>query len=107
MARVGYNPEMNKQNLPLKSQARTEGGSFRFRVKEFGDGTPFITAEPQHITTTLVGNEAFMSFELNRGTTLAEAERIAEYLNNHISMVTYTIFGDHPMFRAVPPNGKS
>jgi hypothetical protein len=98
---------MNKEDRPLSSQARTEGGSFRFRVKEFGDGTPFITAEPQRITTTLVGDDAFFSFELNKGATYAQAERIAEYLNENIDKVTFTLFGDHPMFGAVPPDGKS
>jgi hypothetical protein len=98
---------MNSEDRPLRSQARTEGGSFRFRVKEFGDGTPFITAEPQRVTTTLIGNEAFLSFELNKGTTYAQAEKIAEYLNDNINLVTFTLFGDHPMFGAVPPDGTS
>jgi hypothetical protein len=46
-----------------RSQARTERGEFRFTVKEFADGTPFITAEPQRITTTVVGDDAFFSFD--------------------------------------------
>jgi hypothetical protein len=98
---------MNKEDRPLNSQARTEGGSFLFRVKEFGDGTPFITAEPRRITTTLVGDDAFFSFELNKGITLTQAEKIADYLNENIDMVTFTLFGTHPMFKAIPPDGKS
>jgi hypothetical protein len=46
------------------------------------------------------------SFELNKGTTLAQAEKIAEYLNNNIELVPFTLFGDHPMFAAIPPDGK-
>lgn len=86
-----------------RSQARTERGDFLFAVKEYGDGTPFIAAEPRRLTTTLVGGSAFLAFNLNLGVTMAQAQGVADYLNKNIDTVSFTIFGDHPMFKAVPP----
>jgi hypothetical protein len=88
-----------------RSQARTERGDFLFAVKEYGDGTPFIAVEPRRLTTTLVGGDALLAFDLNPGVTMAQAQSIAEYLNKNISSVSFTVFGTHPMFEAVPPKG--
>jgi hypothetical protein len=54
----------------------------------------------------LIGKKAFLSFELNKGATHARAEKIAEYLNDNVNLVTFALFGDHPMLGAVPPIGK-
>jgi len=88
-----------------RSLARTERGDFLFAVKEYGDGTPFIAAEPRRLTTTLIGGDAFLAFDLNPGVKMAQAQSIAEYLNKNISSVAFTVFGTHPMFKAIPPKG--
>ena len=87
----------------MGTHARTEHGSFLFAVKEHGGPThePWIVAEPRKITTTLVGREAFLGFTLHTAD-LAEARRIATFLNDNIDEITFTIFDDHPMFRASP-----
>jgi hypothetical protein len=37
-------------------------------------------------------HNAFLGFDLRKGTTYDEARKIAEYLNAHIEMVTCTVF---------------
>lgn len=58
---------------------------------------PFITAEaygtePDH-EHPLMGPD-FLSFDVGPGTSLDEAERIADFLNTHVRYVAITRFGD-------------
>jgi hypothetical protein len=87
----------------MGTKARTERGDFLFAVKEFGGPNyePWIMAEPRHITTTLVGQGAFVGFTLHTKN-LAEAEKIARFLNDNIDEITFTIFDGHPMFSVSP-----
>ena len=62
------------------TQATTERAEYVFTVKEFGDGTPWITLEPRHQSLKSLGN-SFLGLELNEGSTLQKAEEIARYLN--------------------------
>jgi hypothetical protein len=86
------------------STARTERGKFLFKVSEWGppDYAPFISTEPYTITTTLVGESAFLGFDLNTKDA-AEAQAIADFLNENIKCVTFTILDDHPMYKAELP----
>jgi hypothetical protein len=86
------------------SKARTERGDFLFAVKEFGPPSMglFITGEPRGNTTTLVGESAFFAFDL-KTKNINEAEIVADFLNQHIESVSFTIFDDHPMYNAQPP----
>lgn len=81
------------------TRARSEHGEFKFTVKEFADGTPYLAAEPMRSAMTLF-DEAQMFFQLRPGTDIEEAHRIAKYLNQHISTVGITLFEAHPMFSA-------
>ena len=39
----------------------------------------------------ILGKHGFIGFELKPGTTMEEAERIAEYLDKHIDFITCTL----------------
>jgi hypothetical protein len=65
--------------------AKTERGSYRFTVKETARGTFFLAAEPAG--DTLKGLYGLLGFSLQEGTTLEEAERIADLMKqpDHIA----------------------
>jgi hypothetical protein len=84
------------------TEARTEHGEFRFAVKEREDGTPWITAEPLRSSMTML-TDAFIGFQLPKGTTLEQAERIADYMNRNITSISMTLFDSHPMFEHLKP----
>jgi hypothetical protein len=88
-------------NEDRMTKARSEHGEFRFRVKEFGDGTTYLAAEPERSAMTLL-DEAQMFFQLRSKMNIAQAQRVADYLNEHISSVGITLFENHPMFNATP-----
>lgn len=71
--------------------ASTEKKKYRFTVKEFGDGTPWIMLEPYEGNFTCMGN-ASLGFDLKKGTDLKKASEIAAFLNNHIDRVSLTSF---------------
>ncbi len=83
------------------TRARSEHGEFKFTVKEFADGTPYLAAEPLQSKMTLL-DEAQMFLQLQPGTDIEEAHKMAKYLNQHISTVGITVFEAHPMFGAKP-----
>ena len=87
------------------TKARTERGDFLFKVSIYGDKgySPFISTEPRRITTSLVGKDGFVAFDL-KTKDFEEAERIADFLNEHIERIAFTIFEGHPMFNVKPPN---
>jgi hypothetical protein len=89
----------------MSSKARTERGDFLFKVSEYGrpSNALFISTESRRITTTLVGESAFLGFDL-KTKDIHEAERIAAFLNANIETVSYTIFDDHPMYNAKVPS---
>ena len=62
----------------------------RFRVREYGDGTPYIAIEPCSGTLALLkfGN---LYFDLCEGAIYEKAQEIAEYMNDNIKSLAYTI----------------
>ena len=66
----------------------TERGSYRFTVKETGRGTFFLAAEPAG--DRLERLYGLLAFHLEEGTTIEEAQRIAELMNNKITSLTLT-----------------
>jgi hypothetical protein len=66
----------------------TERGSYRFVVKETARGTFFLAAEPAG--DELKGLYGLLGFELEEGTTIEDAMRIAELMNNRITSLTLT-----------------
>ncbi len=71
--------------------ADTERAEYVFRVKESGDGTPWIVLEPRRANLAILG-DGFLGLELTRGIEFKKAEEIARYLNEHIESVSYTGF---------------
>ena len=61
----------------------------RFRVREYGDGRPYIAIESYDRTLALLkfGN---LYFDLPEGTTFEKAQEIAEYMNDNIESLAYT-----------------
>jgi hypothetical protein len=66
----------------------------RFRVREYGDGTPYISIESYERTLALLkfGN---LYFDLPEGTTFEKAQEIAKYMNNNIKSLAYTRLESH------------
>ena len=62
---------------------------YKFIVKEYHDGTPWLVLEPltDHLPNLKRG---FMGFDLAEGTTHKEAQELAEILNGKVTTVTYT-----------------
>lgn len=83
------------------TKARSEHGEFRFRVKEFADRTRYLAAEPERSAMTLL-DEAQMFFQLRSKMNIAQAQRVADYLNEHIASIRITLFENHPMFNGNP-----
>ncbi len=79
------------------SQARTEHGQFRFIVKEYEDGTPYITAEPLRQGITAF-NDTNVGFGLPAGSTLDQANRAADFMNRNLAGMFLTIFDTHQLY---------
>ena len=62
----------------------------RFVVKEYGEGVPYIMMEPcgGDLALLKIGN---LYFDLRKGATFEEVHEIAEYLNENIESLAYTI----------------
>jgi hypothetical protein len=67
----------------------TQSGRYRFTVKETARGTFWLAAEPAG--ETIEGLYGLLGFELEKGTTLAEAHRVADLVNERITSLTLTI----------------
>lgn len=69
---------------------KTERGRYQFRRAEHVDGTPWIMTNPLKENDQLnsLGPTGFIGFDLKPGTSYEEAQRIAEYLERHIEMIT-------------------
>ena len=80
----------------------------RFTVKEHGEGTPFIAMEPCGGDLTLL-KVGVLCFDLREGATYEKAQEIAEYLNDNIKGLAYTIppaYGDVPGRFIIRENGE-
>ncbi len=62
--------------------------NYCFSVKEFADGTPFISFEPRYRNLKIL-KDGNLSFQLPKGTTIGQAEEIANYLNSKNLSVVY------------------
>ena len=79
------------------SKARTERGEFLFVVKENADGTPFIFTEPRRQTMPAL-KEAFIAFDLPKGTKIEHAQKIADFMNKNLAGMSMTIFDTHCVY---------
>ncbi len=71
-------------------KSKTERAEYLFAVKEFSDGTPWIMLERRGEGLGVLG-EGFLGFDLIEGTSLREAEKIAERLRQSVRSVSYTL----------------
>ncbi len=69
--------------------ATTKRAKYRFTVKEFAEGTPWIMLEPLQKGIELP-NDGFLGFDLPEGTDFNKAKEIAEYLNRNLSTLSLT-----------------
>ena len=76
------------------TEAKTERAKSYFRACEGGsrNETPWIICEPQGDNKTEGLSDSFIGFGLAPGTSLQEAEQLAELLRNKITDVSVTTF---------------
>ena len=65
----------------------TERARFVFTIKESGDGTPWIAAEPSDEAATKLLDGKNLGFDLPENTSYKSAKKIKKFLNENIRMV--------------------
>ena len=73
------------------TESNTDRAQYVFAVKEFGDGTPWIMLERSGKGLAILG-DGFIGFDLKEGTSLREAEKIAQFLRENVRDISYTEF---------------
>lgn len=76
--------------------ARTERAQYKFVVKEFGDGTPWITVEPSEPSRLSILENAVLGIHLKPDTDAGAAQRIADSLNEQVANLSFTDLRDLP-----------
>lgn len=76
--------------------ARTERGKYTFVVREFGNGTPWITVESTDESRLGILEGGLLCLHLKPDTDRAEAEKIVSYLNAHVDVLSYTDLSNLP-----------
>lgn len=71
------------------TEPKTERTSCRFLINSTKDGKPQIVVKPFHKSVSLLAN-AVLGFDLLGGTTLEQAKRVAELLNENVLDVFVT-----------------
>ena len=72
------------------NKSETHRAEYLFRVREYGDGTPWIYCELVRKPDLPCVGDAFLGFDLTPGTTFEQATAVAEFLNKHVQHVTHT-----------------
>lgn len=74
---------------------QTERGQFAFAVKELANGTPYIVAEPLTRAPQIsVFDQGRLQFDVPAGTTVEQAQEIADYLSRFITHIGFTRVSD-------------
>ena len=76
--------DKTRKHTNPRERQMTERGEYRFTVKEYASGAPFIAAEPAGDTLSI----GQLGFDLTPGTSYDKAREIARYMNDHIEYVT-------------------
>lgn len=71
--------------------ATTKRAEYKFTVKEFSDGTPWIMLEPMGKSIELP-EDGFLGFDLPKGTDISRAGEIAKFMNANLSTLSLTSF---------------
>lgn len=69
----------------------TQRSKYKFTVKEYSDGTPWIAMEPLEKAIEFQ-NEGLLGLDLQKGMNVERAREIAKYLNENISELSLTEF---------------
>lgn len=75
----------------MSTRAKTDYSDFTFTVKEFGDGTPWIMCEADQPGLPVL-KDGHLGLRLREGTTIEQAQEIAEYLRDNIAGISHTRF---------------
>ena len=69
----------------------TVRAEYRFAVKAYADGTPWLMLEPMNGALSGEGlPSGFFGFDLSKGTSGKKAEEVADYLDKHLEWFTFT-----------------
>jgi hypothetical protein len=85
---------LSKERFPdfPMTESKTDRADYRFTVKEYGDGTPWIMFELRRAPDLPVLGDGFLGLDLRPGTSFEEAKRVASFLNDHVECVAATSF---------------
>lgn len=72
--------------------AKTYRAEYVFTVKEYADGTPWIALEQLSENSVPLPDEAFLGFDLPKGTSYEKAKEIARYMRKNLDKLTMTTF---------------
>ena len=77
---------------------KTESAEYKFTVKEgapsetSGDAPVFLMCEPEKTELSFLGQSGFLSINLKDGTSISEAQEIANHLQKYITSISATTF---------------
>lgn len=74
------------------ADSKTDRAYYRFTVKEYVSGTPWIMFELLHGPNLPMLKDGFLGLDLRSGTSYEEANVIANFLNDHVECVAATTF---------------
>ena len=69
--------------------SNTKRAEYKFTVKEFEEGTPWIALEP--LRNNIFPN-GLLGFDLPKNINLEKAKDIADYLNKNLKQLSFTTF---------------
>ena len=71
--------------------SKTSRAEYRYIVKEFEDGTPWIMCEVYQGDDLPLPGSSFLGFDLREGTTLSEAKEIARFMEANLRFMNMTM----------------
>jgi hypothetical protein len=80
------------------TEARTERAAYLFKVSESSDRSCWISTEPLRGNMPVL-EHALLGFDLPTGTSVRQAEAIADFLNDNLVEINVTLLDSHPMYR--------
>jgi hypothetical protein len=76
----------------MATSSKTERAQYRFTVKEYAAGTPWIMFELLRSPDLPVLGDGFLGMDLRPGTSYEEAKTVASFLDERIECVAATTF---------------
>ena len=94
LKRIMYPTGIAKRRRTQMTVSATQRARSYFRACETSDGTPWIICEPQGKVEIAALRGGFIGFDLKPGTSLQEAEKLAELLRGKFTEVSVTTFNN-------------